>query len=57
MSVHTADWLLTHGVVVTMDASNRVIPDGAVAIRGDRIAAVGTTADLEQHVATAQTMD
>jgi 5-methylthioadenosine/S-adenosylhomocysteine deaminase len=40
------DLLLTGGTVVTVDDARRVIPDGAVAITGDRIAAVGTAAEL-----------
>lgn len=41
------DLLLRHGVVITMDPQRRVLPDGAVAITGDRIAAVGPTAEVE----------
>lgn len=37
------DLLLTHGVVVTQDARRSIIPDGAIAIRAGRIAAVGPT--------------
>ena len=33
--------------MVTMDAGRRVIDDGAIAIRGDQIVAVGTRAELE----------
>ena len=40
------DILIKHGVVVTMDPARRVIEDGAVAVTGDRITAVGTTAEL-----------
>ena len=46
------DILITHGVVVTIDAQRRVIEDGAVAIAGDRIVAIGPTdAMLGQHSA------
>jgi 5-methylthioadenosine/S-adenosylhomocysteine deaminase len=41
-----ADILITNGIVVTMDPTRRVIEDGAVAITGDRIVAVGTTAEI-----------
>lgn len=41
------DILIVNGTVVTMDGTRRVIEDGAVAIRGDRIVAVGTTAELQ----------
>jgi len=40
------DLLLIHGTVVTMDPARTIIEDGAVAITGGRIVAVGTTADL-----------
>jgi cytosine/adenosine deaminase-related metal-dependent hydrolase len=41
-----ADILIINGIVVTMDGKRRVIEDGAVAIAGDRIIAVGTTAQI-----------
>ncbi len=46
-----ADWLWTGRYVMTMDPSRRVISDGAVAIRGDRILAVGKRAELERRYA------
>ncbi len=39
--------LVTGGTVVTMDAAGTIVPDGAVAIDGAAIVAVGTAADLE----------
>ena len=36
-----ADWIWSAGYVVTMDDERRVIDNGAVAVRGERIAAVG----------------
>jgi 5-methylthioadenosine/S-adenosylhomocysteine deaminase len=51
------DLLLTHGVIVTQDDQRRVIQDGAVAIRGDRIVAVGTTADLAARFQPAEVVD
>lgn len=42
----TPDLILTADAVVTMDAALTVIPQGAVAVAGDTIAAVGTAADL-----------
>ncbi len=47
-----ADILITGGVVITMDPARRVIEDGAVAITGDRIVAVGPSAEVKaQHSA------
>jgi 5-methylthioadenosine/S-adenosylhomocysteine deaminase len=40
------DLLIRNAIVVTSDAAGTVIPDGAVAVDGSRISAVGTAADL-----------
>ena len=48
-SAEPADWIYTARYVVTMDAQHRLIDDGAVAIRGERILAVGKRADIERH--------
>ena len=44
--LHRADLVVTGGDVITMDATRRIILDGAVAISGRRIVAVGTTAEI-----------
>jgi 5-methylthioadenosine/S-adenosylhomocysteine deaminase len=44
-----ADLVISAGHVVTMDASKRVIENGAVAIQGARIAAVGTKAEIDKR--------
>ncbi len=45
--------LLINGIVVTMDANFTVYEDGAVAIDGDSIVAVGTTAEVTgQYIAS-----
>src|ERR1700684_4361837 len=41
------DLLVSAEYVVTMDATRRVIEDGAIAVRGDAILAVGPRAELE----------
>jgi 5-methylthioadenosine/S-adenosylhomocysteine deaminase len=52
-----ADLIIAGGTVVTMDAGKRVIQDGAVAVRGDSIAAVGARADIESRFEAARTVD
>jgi 5-methylthioadenosine/S-adenosylhomocysteine deaminase len=52
-----ADLLITGGTVVTMDASRAILEDGAVAVRGDSIIAVGPRSELEDRYTTAQTID
>jgi 5-methylthioadenosine/S-adenosylhomocysteine deaminase len=51
------DVLVTGGTVVTMDGQRRVIEDGAVAIRGDLIVAVGPRAEIENRFEAALTID
>lgn len=50
------DILITHGTVITMDSARRVLEDGAVAIRADRIVAVGPTAELVARYQPRQTI-
>lgn len=52
-----ADTLFTGGTVVTMDAQRRVIRDGAVAVRGGRIVAVGKLEDVRTHWAAREIRD
>ncbi len=51
------DTLIEHALVVTMNPAREVIADGAVAIRGRDIAAVGKTADLRPTLAAATVVD
>lgn len=51
------DLLIEHGTVVTMDSARRVIEDGAVAVRADRIVAVGDSAALRERYQAARTID
>lgn len=51
------DLLIIHGTVVTMDEERRILEDGAVAIRGNRIVAVGDTPDLVDLYKEFETLD
>jgi 5-methylthioadenosine/S-adenosylhomocysteine deaminase len=46
--------LVEGGTVVTMDPARRVLEDGAIAVRGDTIVAVGSRAELEARFEPAQ---
>ena len=43
-----ADLLIKNGIVVTLDAQDRVLMDGAIAVEGSRIVAIGETPDLSR---------
>lgn len=51
------DLLISGGRVVTQDAERRVLDDGAVAIEGDRIAAVGPAAEVSANRDPVRTID
>ena len=52
------DLLIERGTVITMDPTRRVIDDGAVAVHGDRIVAVGSHAEaLRQRYSARKTID
>ena len=51
------DMLVAGGTVVTMNAERRIIEDGAVAVKGDTIVAVGSRANIEAKYAAAQTIN
>jgi 5-methylthioadenosine/S-adenosylhomocysteine deaminase len=52
-----ADLIIRGGTVVTMDSASRVIEDGAVAIVGGRILAVGQSAQIAANYRAARTLD
>jgi len=52
-----AVWIVTGGLVVTMDDAGTVIPDGGVAIRANRIEAVGPATELLARYPGARRLD
>ncbi|PWB75161.1 MAG: hypothetical protein C3F15_06600, partial [Holophagae bacterium] len=50
-------WIVAGGLVVVMDDAGTVIPDGGVAIRANRIEAVGPAAELLQRFPAARRLD
>ncbi len=53
----TASTLISNALLVTMDAQRRIILDGAIALRGDRIAAVGPTREIEARFEARERVD
>jgi cytosine/adenosine deaminase-related metal-dependent hydrolase len=51
------DVLIKNGCVITVDPQRRVIDNGAVAVKGERIVAVGATAALETQYAADRVID
>lgn len=51
------DILISGGTIVTMDDGRRVIEDGAVAIKGDKIVAVGKRSEIVQKYRAKQTIN
>src|SRR5260370_4552744 len=48
-----ADLVIAGGTVVTMDAKRRILEDGAIAVEGDAIVAVGTRAEIAARYSAA----
>lgn len=57
MNLETVDILLSGGTVLTMDDHYTLIEDGAVAIQGERIVAVGRRVDIESRYTAADRVD
>ncbi len=52
-----ADAVWSGKYVIAMDAQRRVIENGAIAIRGDRIVAVGTKAEIDRRFQPKERLD
>src|SRR5689334_22705942 len=51
------DILIERGIVLTLNKDRQIITDGALAIRKDRIVAVGKTAELRRSFRATRTID
>lgn len=51
------DIIIRGGTVVTMDGTSHVIENGAVAVKAERIVAVGATSEIVAHYTAARTID
>src|ERR1700675_1352028 len=49
--------IVTGGMVVTMDGPRSIYDDGALAVKGDVLAAIGFRSDIENKYTAAQTID
>ncbi len=50
------DLIISGGTIVTMDAQKRLIENGSVAIKGEKIVAVGTSAEISKQFISKQTI-
>ena len=55
--IRDIDLLIVHGTVITVDPARRVIEDGAVAVKADRIVAVGDTSTLQAQFRARKTIN
>lgn len=56
-SLQTVDLLIVGGTLITMDPARRVVDNGAVAIAGDRIVAIGETSELQKSYQARKTIN
>ena len=51
------DLLVRHAWIVTMDAERRIFRDGAIAIKDDRIVALGSSDEVERSVSPREVIE
>ncbi len=57
LAAEPADWIWSGRYVITMDTQHRVIENGAIAVRADRIVGVGTKNDIDARFQPKQRLD
>jgi 5-methylthioadenosine/S-adenosylhomocysteine deaminase len=51
------DLIVAHGTVVTMDGTRRILEDGAIAVQGDAIAAIDSSAKIDGMYESSKVID
>lgn len=49
LNLKKVNTIITNGIIVTVDSVGTVIPNGAIAIEGDEIVAIGTSEDIAKN--------
>lgn len=57
LAAEPADWIWSGRYLITEDAQQRVIENGAIAVRGGRIAGVGTKAEIDARFQPRERLD
>src|SRR6516225_8372944 len=57
LSAEPADWIWSGRYVIAMDRQRRVIENGAVAVRGERIVGVGSKTEIDSRFQAKQRLD
>lgn len=57
MACEVVDTVISGAKIITMDTERKIFMDGALAIKGDRIVAVGKTQDISNAYQSSQTID
>src|SRR5258708_20223040 len=52
-----ADLLVSGGTIVTMDGQRRILEDGAIAVKGDAVLALGPRAGIQSKFPAPQTIN
>src|SRR5262245_30416228 len=56
-AAESVDWIWSARYVITMNAQRRILEDGAIAIRGERIVDVGKRAEIDRKYTARQRLD
>src|SRR5579863_1894033 len=57
LTAQPVDWIWSARYVITMNPARRVIENGAVAVRGERVVAIGTKTEIDHDYQARQRLD